>query len=767
MITLPTERLAWPLVRVLVAPTFNSRWTPVPMWREGQRGFGFELLRFTRTALPGVGEAYLQFRYGMISGTLVGAQPLDQLRQPWDPETMSLDAPDLRGYEVRIQMAEQTPDDPAWYTMWWGQVEEQRDQEWPGAGYPAGVRSYYCVDGFFRAKRWMLDCHSACENGTFFIQVDGHPGYNVGRDGRVLGNKSSTSFSSVPDSSLGQSPSLLQLAQLGDNAYALHTHQGSSSASSFTVLSALESALRERRPFGQPVFSFNGTTALLGDAIAMPVQEGDSAWDLVARHCRRERGRGLVWVDWNTDAADPDAPLVVFLSVQPQTYDDITWTNPVGSSTVIPGAANTTLGRLSTAIDVDLQGDHRLVADDFQIGQPNLQRADAVETVGEKIQVLATLAYVDKSGGTSVSLASRWTAARATEFALLEPEQRKDEAWQPLWCLHGLPLDWYGYAGNGNGVGIFGCDARCDDDGFFTVSSSNPITSPLLVQIMPDLPIYEGYDYSVQPPVRKIGNSGVLDEASAPARRAPFALIRAASDRYLFAHELDEGRGMTLHVRGRDLLLFSTKDQEVGERVASDTSDDSLNATYDLADIAFTVGLELPHRVRRRTVRTVNGSQVAVNRTVRVRLPDLHLWVASSGAIWDLDATGIDEDGMPGKRGVAGASNATLGLIRDDRAALSRLHAMACAWYLGDRRTATWSMRACGFLPDFAVDTTDSADNPTTGLVDFPQIGQVVHEMQAGGQTRTLDTPITSMAYDHTTGITTWQTDWPELDVTP
>ncbi len=765
---LPFDNQHWAFARIITAPSFNvTAWTVQPMWSKRRNGFGFELISCTRAALPAVGEAVFQYHYGLIDGTTVGVEtPESSTRRlagsDWDDTVNTATGPDLSGHEVRIQLAPAvaTGATPAWQTVWWGQVEYQEDGIWPGAGYPAGTRTYRCVDGFARAKRWPLNRHSVYYSPDYFIDVEGHPGYNVGKGGRVIGNKSSDAnaiLSSASAAERGNSSALNELVALGDTGYLFHDHQGIAGIGTFTTQEALEDAVRKTRGFGEPIFNFYGQTDLLGDSIAIPVNEGDTAWDIVSRICRRERGRGMVFVDWANDSAAPTGALTVRLTVRPQTLDDITYAVPstVGTGT-LTGATTAT-----TTTTVDVIGDHRLVISDTRLGDKFMHVADAVETIGELIQILVTLSYYDNY----LTLARRWTTGeRVTTFAALDPAQRADDAWGPMWQLHGLPLAWDGRAGDHNGGDVYSCDFMCNDDGYFRNSRQmgKHITSPILVRIMPDMPLYEGYNHAASPPKRKIGDQGALDENGQPGRRPPLVFIRTAADRYYRGDGLPGGKALTIRPQGRDLLIFEHgKDGQKYRLVGDITS--SIGSKYNLSQLGVTVGLELPHRVRCKSYRTGQTAQT-VKRLVTVRLPGLHLWLAHSGAIWDVDGTTKNSDGYSPLRTAAGGVKESPGVLRDDRDALARLHAMACAWYLSPRQTAHWTLRACGMLPSF--ETLGDDPGSATEVVTYPTMGQLVTDFKANGQIYTLNTPITSIHYDHQSGKTTWETDWQELDFT-
>lgn len=764
---LPYDRQRWAFARIVTAPTFAlgvGPWQVQPMWSRRRKGYGFELIECTRAALPAIGEATFQYRFGLIDGDVVGiSDATDTTRRvaanPWDPAVDAATAPDLRGYEVRIQLAPAVDQGvtPAWRTEWWGTVEYQEDTLWPGAKYPAGVRTYRCVDGFARTKRWPLNRHTTYGGSYFFCNVEGHPGYNVGQDGRIIGNRDTNLISSLPATEQNANPAIKELITIGDTGYKLHTYQGRAGALRWTVQEALEDALRKTRGLGDVTFSFSGSTALLADEIAIPVRDGDTAWDIVSRTCRRERGRGMVFVDWADDTANPTGTFVPRLTIRPQTLDDIGYTTPASGAGLyyIPGA--TTAG---TTKAVDVIGDHRVMADDLRLGDRFLHVADAVETTSELIQVLVTLSYFD---GTDFTFSKRWDATRETAFAALAAAKRIDEAWWPLWQLHGLPLGWDGTARDHNGGTAYPADFSCNDDGSLATSQTSgfKITSPILCRILPDLPLYEGYDYTTSSPKRKIGDQTTFDETSLPSRRPPLPLIRKASNRYITGDEVGSSgaRSLSVQIRGHSLLVYSGSDRSSGLRVIGATATSGLGSLYNLSALGVTVGLELPHRIRRRTIRTGVATD-QVRRTVSVRLPDLHLWLAHSGAIWDLDTSGRNGDGSTGKRGAGGAAAEQPGYLRDDRDALSRIHAMACAWYLSPRQTARWTLRACGMLPSF----TAGLDGSET--ITYPRMGELITSFSAGGQINTLNTPVTSITYRHTDGRTTWETDWQELDTT-
>ncbi len=101
-------------------------------------------------------------------------------------------------------------------------------------------------------------------------------------------------------------------------------------------------------------------------------------------------------------------------------------------------------------------------------------------------------------------------------------------------------------------------------------------------------------------------------------------------------------------------------------------------------------------------------------------------------------------------------ADANFGRVRDDRDSLAQLHALAWAWYGAERRTATFQLRDCGLLPSFVQQDTTA--------VTYPQLGDLIGTLTAGGTAWTLNTPVTGVIFDAQDNTTTWLTDWSDLD---
>jgi hypothetical protein len=752
-ILLANKNSRLPLVRILSKAKWDGgggQWQPLPMVGPGLRQHGAELLSCSRSCLPGIGEARFRFRYGFLNGQLVGASS-GSAGQPWD-QSSSLSAPDLRGHEIRIQIAPWSLDQsaPAWRTAWWGQVEHQQDQEWPGASYPAGDRIYRCSDGLFRAKRWPLNRHQAYVDSEIYGPVYGHPGYNVGSDGATLGNRES---SGVNELSGGDWPSD------SDGRIFAHTHQGNSLATTWTDLQACEHALRVSRKYGDPLFSFDGLTSLLSIGVsAWSVREQDSAWDFIVRVCDRKRGRGVAFLSWDDDEDDPTGPLVPHITIMPQTYGDVTYLNSYSASsgtyasTSIDGAASH-----GSSVDVDLIGDHRLVADTFLITEPEVHTADAVETISERIQVAMPLNYADTE-----SLSEGWLATQETAFAGLSFDARTPDKWDGMFCMHRLKDAWIGKCGDGttNTSSVVFSDWHMAEDADGTQSlrtseTGKPLTSPIMCRILGDLPFLTGYSYtsSVPTPI----TSDAMDQAR---RRPAMALVRSGSDEYVMLNDSENlDSTFALKISGRTIYSESNADKMAGVRSISDNTIDGLGCgPYQSSQLVFVCSVELPHRVRWVSYR-VGANKETARRRIVIEHANHHLWLAHPRCVCDLS----DAYGTYGFAPVRVLSP-TYGpyICRDDRIQLAALHALACTWYLEQRRTVRWELRDCGLIDSFEVIT--DAESGSTSVVAYPQLGQVVNELAAGGQTRTIRTPITSISYDHDTGTTRWETDWQELE---
>ncbi len=796
-VTLPYANEKWPMHRILTKPSWGGNtgiWTIEPMadkFSSTNNAFGYEVLSYSRVALPANGNARIRFRFGKIDGRIVAMSETTQqvgVGRAWSSATDTVSIPSLVNKEIRIQAAPRpvigtdgTMPDPAWRTVWWGQCEFQEVHDWPGGIIPSGEAIYLCNDALFRMSRWPLNKHglyTTSSAGGYFQQgnLTGHPGYNAcGFDGTTRGNLESSGVTFDPTADQGPESG-------GDGLRNVFMHTWPGAGRVWTDRQAVEHAMNVARPRNEPVFLLSGSTDLFTQPAGSPwpVDEDDTAWDFLNRVIKRQRGRGLAFLDWDDDVATPTGSLAVKITVRPQTLGDITYVEPLagGLQTTRTMQGATSAG---TTVAVDLIGDHRNVAEAYMLGDRNAHRVDYLETRGERIEVLVTLSRWD-SRSTEVSLGNRWTTTQAATFAALTPAQRVSEGYRPVYQLYGIPRAWGGSAGDHNGgtiVPIHRVDYLCLDNGAIsfaggptsfrddTGESLSPpsegaaITSPAVLEIMHDLPLLEGYTYTGTTPGRQDAES----ESGTPSRRPPLVLVRIGDNRYLSGDAIAWPIG--IHIDRDGIAMAAPSDAPSGLRVVSDSTIQSLGAAYSNSAIGCTVALRLPQHVRYASYATDSSGALVTSSNIRRRKVithnNIHLWLASPGAIWDVDSASFNgsTSGYSVKRNACQGSTDNPGILRDDRPALACLHALASEWYLRERRTATWALRACGFLPSFNYADGNGAIG---GTITYPVLGQTVTRLLAGGQGNTINTPITSVMYDNEGGVTTWTTDWSELD---
>ncbi len=755
-LTLPRDNQVLPDYRILWRQGFGAGtgaadnkavsaargWAVLPLQRRGLQQHGFYLKHFERVALPQVGRAAFAYIYGDFDDAPVDSDDLE----------------DLRDAEVRIQVSPKGEE--AWATCYWGTIDYVEDSGSPGALVPRGEKTFHCVDGLYRAKRWPLDRHGFDANGGANFgnasggPVYGHPGYNWSdrHDSVTSGNKSSSAYLSPAGVSV-----------------TMHTPAGA--GLKWSDLESVEHALAVSKPPGHPLFTLSGAIDLLASANPWEVKPGDSALDLVLRVLKRERGRGLAFVDWSDASGAPSGALTVKITIGAQLEGDVSYIAdpPLGTPGTFQGA--TSRGTSTTA---DLTGDHRCVNGSLSLGSPDQFRMDYLETEGEPIEVLTTLAYVDGqlgsgSGVDGVSLARGWSATDQASFVALTAIRRQEAKWKPVFQLHRLNPAWGGVAGDGNGGASFALqriDYRCTKLGrpvtpltATTAEMADPavaaVTSPLLVEILSDLPLFEAYSYSGATPAR----NDAASETANPQRRKALCYVRVAANRYL---DVDQTSTGSVHMSADhdSLWIIHSGDEGVGTRFFSTSSPSNLSSAFDYSKIVLTVGLKMPHRVR-----FASGDALTNGRRGKVYIPGAHLWVAAPGAIYDLDTSTSSGGGYAARRNAVGASFTTPGILRDDRAGLAAIHALSWAWYGSDttHRSASWSLKCCGFLPSFSAYDGDTISGDASDHT-YPTIGKVITTLTANGAEHTLNTPITRVHYDAEKAVTTWATEWHELE---
>lgn len=715
LIDLDLETLPRTYHRVVVKPRdaeWASEWQVLPVGAQVELGSpltatGYRVLRYSRQVLPAIGEAFIAYDFGTFNGTSYSPQ-------------------DLTGYDVRIQAwrgsdsTEKTVDflGAGWRTVWWGVIEYFTDD------LSRGVRTYRAIDGLAsRARKWLLDEHQYLYAGSGRYCPGAHPGYNKAlSDGRVVGDRGA--------SDPGKAAS----------AYTAHTYPGTGTL--WTDLQAAENALAIHRTNSDPQLTFTGAVILLGGSEAWGAPPGTTAWDMLVRICDRRRGRGNVFLDYDDDSGAPIGKLTVRLRVKPQIEADTEYVQPSAGTTIkLIGA--TTHG---SAKDVNLHGDQRLVPGSLKIGHRHEHSADRVEVYGAPIQVLVTLAYADST------LEKRWTDAEATAFAALDPSgdamARLSNRWSPVYRLHGLPRNWGGGASTGVGGSSARADYRCNDAGQIVVPAGAADVNPSKVKVLRDLPLYVGVDYSTSTPVR-------YDAESSPdLHRERVKLLAFADSEWVDLMT----KQITAQVTPDGLLIFGGSDLTSGNRKVGDTAVTNLGSTYDVADLAVTVGLEFEqHRL---FMAAKVKDRANARRVVRINLPDLHLWLAHPDAIWSFSAT----DGTI-QRQAGGATATTPGILRDDRDRLARTAMLAGLWYLPERRSLSYALEAIGTLSDEDGDTDWPGLGDLIGTLSYTPLKREYDFTSAERKPEEaiVNTPVTQIEVDVQNNRTTWTTDWQEI----
>lgn len=784
-----------PRFRVLVRKSFGADEDPTLSgtgWSllaerdlaKGGATSGYELIDVHPRALPDVGTASFRFVYGRFAGM--------QINQPAD----------WRLHEVRIQLAPRRDVDPAptdWVTVFWGHIQASEDRVLPGSKTPMGCRVYHCVDGLARTLHWPMDRYGFVGDvlNSPITEAYGHPGYNyqMSAEGPVLGNRA-TDEAGAPITYLHNGMPVQ-----------CHCWQGAFSAvtvsaaqKTWTEREAINNAFAAARPSGEPLFQLTGDGASNFDiASPMPVTPGEPLMGFLSRRARRQRGQGAIYLAFE-DQGDhgTNSALKVWLDCCPATKDGRIYAFP-GGAAVITGAS--AAGKVWPI--VDLTGDIRADDSGFELSDAAMHMVDVVETLGEPIEVAVTLSYQDQAGGTSgtdrtladiydpakqYSLAPRWTTDERDAFEAASFTERIRTFWDFVYQSHGLPRSWGGEVGDGfNGTKCH-ADYRCGGDGKVIVPPSGNVgsTASCQVELLGYVPFFEGYDYSGASAVR----TSNAPQYGQPNRRPCALYLRAsgdqAQDRWFlpfgelpatmtdkfYTSQVAEWQP-TISVQADGFMLMSQAYTDRGLRIIADTiresalGDNALGAIYDASRIAITLGLRLPHRVRMATKRQADGSQAYVageiidaRRRKIVEVPNLHLWLAHPGCIWDLDQSDIHADhGWKPMRAACGATTAAPGVLRDDRPRLAFYHALAAEWYLNERRRAKWSLNCCGIIAD-VIDQTSGEETVET----FPKVGNLIDQIDASGALRTVGTAVTAIDYDHQAQRTTWQTDFFDLE---
>jgi hypothetical protein len=775
-INLPIEPQVWDEFRILFTETTSYKdgdeWNIIAesgttsysgasgvghMW--GKYGPGYRVKSYSRRALPSIGEAVIEAPFGIIDGKAVNCTVSDLTQ--WNPLTDYIETADLLNKHIRIQARRGVSASPfpsgssrveggsssgaeqdggsvpvnnnPWTTVWIGVALWQIDEAPPAANNACGYRRWHCVDLLYAyARTWFLDTHGfAPTSGIVHSPCYGMPGFNTGKDSKARGNRTSI----LTDT--------WTVTELNIDA---HVFPGSEYSQEWTDSQVIDFALTSKRKGtagdSDPIFSVqDDTTALASMSNVWEFTDKTTAWDAITQICRRQRGRGVSALDWDSDTgANPTGTLVTKLRTFAQVKDD----------SIIARGADTA----GTSIDVYLTGDHRAVDEMFSVSQRTEEKYDAVETRGERIQVAITVSYLD------TSIENGWTDTLATDYASKTDTARHGPEYLPVYQRHNLTTEFGKIlkAANGNAgqppdyKSITSFAYEMDPTTGAIAGGTTTANSLLTLSVMEDLPFFEGYNYTTDP-----ATTYDTITRTESARRKPMVMIKQTGyDRF---YDWEGAFHLTLRPNGV-LLQIAGDDTEAGSfRTFGDLTKASLESAENVTDLTMTLAVELPNRIRYLT-----GDADSSKRKV-IYIKGQHLWLAHPGTIWALDTDDETSNGIAPKR------IASLRYLRDDRTELQYAHTLAVQWYKSDHTSATWALRCNGTYGTF---THNPMAGGSSGLglatQTYPQIGRLVKKLYCCGNLQSgnaydLNTPITSIEYDGDEGITTWGTDWNELDM--
>lgn len=370
------------------------------------------------------------------------------------------------------------------------------------------------------------------------------------------------------------------------------------------------------------------------------------------------------------------------------------------------GAMVTITGALSrgTAVDINVIGDRQVAG--WSLAQRSQYVADYIETLGGSIVVAWTAGHID---GT---LSAGWEPTEAD--ARNSADDPGAPRYRPVYALHQVPYDWDGRAGDGNGGSLTSALYQCADDGAITGAAAGSVSSLLLRQLR-ELPLLEGVNYDIDPPERYDGAS----HYGGVSFRRPEVFLRLDTDSYVDAVE---AAGAVVRVTPEGLWVESEDIGDPGEGVG----------TYAWYDVVVTQAVEIPDALRLAT-----GSADGTHH--RMAFPELQVHMVHAGAIIDLGTANGD--------GFSAVRRESSPIVRDDRDRLAYYHALHVAWHGTERRPLRYARRFHG--------VEDGG----------PQLGQVIADAKAGGETHYVRTPVVEVGYHHEQVQDWWVTEWHGIDI--
>jgi hypothetical protein len=827
---IPVAPFSPPLFRVLYAPTFGgtsgdctkstTTWTTLSQPSGEVSTGGVELEDVDRRCFPEIGTATFRYVYGTLPKQTAAWPVLDY-------------------NEVRLQLS--GDGGTTWVTVFWGQVIQTDRLGAPGSSFSQGVIRYHVVDGFARTLKWPLT-HSGYDSGSQFTPntrtestgitgnygpFRGHPGYNYQpqSDGPLLGNKSPAMSYMVDGISVACHIYQGALSIIG-------TNPNLQTLNRWFEIDMINHACVCVKPVGEPCFILPAasTPSHHGYYITtpQPVYPNEAVFDFIMRVTNRQRGNGIVRVDWTDNV---DGSLSVYLRYSPLNEADTPYTIPGtgGTTTTIEGA--TTVGcvyTFDTFKNIVLSGDHRNVDEEFSLSDASMHLFDMVETFGENIEVGVTLCGQDgltspdnmvSSTSTGfysdepLSLQPRWSPSDVTTFIALTWDKRTQPYWDFLYQALGLPRDWGGYVGDGMGnlraTGTqFNCraDYRCDPLGTGEIIAPNHTvtsdTPPYQVELLGYLPFYEGYDYTGSYP-KKTDNT---QQYGLPQRRQPMVILnpsgwsaninvgsptdtwflpggqlpQVVTDQKVYPKTLGDYFSPSVTVQPDGIICKNSNSQNGGIRVFSDpvldatvtAANSQLEANLPVCRLAFTVGIRLPHRLY---FMTQNGGGTpwtiaTARKRKEIYIENANLWLAAPNCIFDLSQTSDSTEGYAPVRGALG-TDPTAADVSSNGSPPAVLRDDRQFVYRYHVLASKWYLSprsrlsyAMKFCAFLPFTWVKSGTN-TTGQ--HPKLGDFIEGTVADGTSvLPVGTVVTRLYYDHQRQISKTETDYFDLEHT-
>jgi hypothetical protein len=625
-----------------------------------------------------------------------------------------------------------------------------------------GTTTVYCAGILTRTRCWPMNRHSTVDN----IHAIGNPGYNIPLHGyfrQVIGNRASNGAPGTDPYGDMAGKLDVQGRDFSDY-YFKHALPTDATGYKWTDMDVVRHALTSSRAVGEPLISVSMEGGLFDGTYSWPVSPSETCWDVIRRICNRGRGRGACFMNYQDNMDGSVTPILV---ANRPNLEDIYYYSQ-GTTDKLQMLTSHKIDKAVSgvdAVDVDINNDHRVTDDGFRFDNRESAVSDCVVVQGEPIQVLTNLSFND--GGPS--LVKAWSNADETAFETIDIKNTRwatSARWRHVYRR--FRIDPYAmldtYANNPQTINF-----RTDQFGnVVRVEGGEGGSSAMTVRVLPDLPIYEGWRYDIVPPDRWDGGSDYLP----PARMPPVVIYKTKdtgtttwfpltqygfsiqSDDFgvLICHSAEDVSGFRFLISNPASKWFASLRKAGVPITAADTSSGIV-----LDNLKVIAGVELGARVS--ISKSLTGTYLTNGRRMTMTVNGVHLWLGAPGMIWDMDLLNAAQSGYT--PGLTFPSGVIANLIRDDRAELSFIAALAYEYYGKVHNPSTWTLRDCGLLTSFS--TLEGA------TIAYPTLGQIVGNVTFAGPqnletTVAINTPITSIHYDHEQGTTTWRTDYVSYD---